>query len=99
MLGGATTGKAIIILNPAEPPLIMRDTIYCAIPADADHDAIAASVHEMATTVQEYVPGYRLPADPQFDDRPTASSRVRRSSSRSRAPATSCRRTPATSTS
>uniref|UniRef100_K1Q3Y9 Acetaldehyde dehydrogenase 1 n=1 Tax=Magallana gigas TaxID=29159 RepID=K1Q3Y9_MAGGI len=67
VLGGATKGKAIIILNPAEPPLIMRDTIFCSIPADADTDAISASIHEVVAEVQGYVPGYRLTADPQFD--------------------------------
>ena len=67
VIGGATRGKAIIILNPAEPPLIMRDTIYCSIPLDADTEAIAAAVHRRAAEVQEYVPGYRLLADPQFD--------------------------------
>lgn len=66
-IGGATTGKAIIILNPAEPPLIMRDTIYCSIPPDADTDAIAASILQVAAEVQDYVPGYRLIAEPQFD--------------------------------
>ena len=67
VLGGATKGKAIIILNPAEPPLIMRDTIFCSIPADADTDAISESVHAVVAEVQGYVPGYRLTADPQFD--------------------------------
>ena len=66
-IGGATRGKAIIILNPAEPPLIMRDTIFCSIPADADTDKIAASIMDVAAEVQTYVPGYRLTADPQFD--------------------------------
>jgi len=67
-VGGAERGKAIIILNPVEPPMIMRDTVYCAIDPDADHDKISASVHEMVAAVQEYVPGYALRADPQFDD-------------------------------
>jgi acetaldehyde dehydrogenase len=66
-VGGATRGKAIIVLNPVEPPMIMRDTIFCAIPADADTEAIAASVHAMVEEVQQYVPGYTLRADPQFD--------------------------------
>src|SRR5215471_6619093 len=66
-VGGAARGKAIIILNPVEPPMIMRDTVFCAIPAGADADAIAASVHAMVEDVQQYVPGYRLRADPQFD--------------------------------
>ncbi|HVN13254.1 MAG TPA: acetaldehyde dehydrogenase (acetylating) [Kineosporiaceae bacterium] len=67
-LGGATVGKAIIILNPAEPPLIMRDTIFCAIEPGADHDAIVASVAAMVAEVQSYVPGYRLRGAPQFDE-------------------------------
>ena len=66
-VGGAERGKAIIILNPAEPPLIMRDTIFCQIPDDADHDAIAASIDAVAAEVQQYVPGYRLRQRPQFD--------------------------------
>ena len=67
VLGGAERGKAIIILNPAEPPLIMRDTIFCQIPDDADHDAIERSVVEVADQVARYVPGYRLRQRPQFD--------------------------------
>ena len=60
-------GKAIIILNPADPPMIMRDTIFCAIPEDADQDAITASIKEVVAQVQTYVPGYRLLNEPQFD--------------------------------
>ena len=67
-LGGATRGKAIIVLNPVEPPMIMRDTVYCAIPAGADHDAITESIHRRVAEVQQYVPGYTLRADPQYDD-------------------------------
>ena len=67
-IGGARRGKAIIILNPADPPMIMRDTIFCAIPSDADHDAITASIHDVVAEVQTYVPGYRLLNEPQFDD-------------------------------
>jgi len=48
--------------------MIMRDTVFCMIPPDADHGAIIRSVHEMVAAVQEYVPGYTLRADPQFDD-------------------------------
>ncbi|MFT4125950.1 MAG: acetaldehyde dehydrogenase (acetylating) [Gordonia sp. (in: high G+C Gram-positive bacteria)] len=66
-IGGAGRGKAIIILNPADPPMIMRDTIFCAIPDDADTDAIAASIHRREKEIQSYVPGYRLLQDPQFD--------------------------------
>jgi acetaldehyde dehydrogenase len=67
-IGGAKRGKAIIILNPADPPMIMRDTIFCAIPEDADHDAIAKSIHDVVAEVQTYVPGYRLLNEPQFDE-------------------------------
>ncbi|WP_257735289.1 acetaldehyde dehydrogenase (acetylating) [Nocardioides dokdonensis] len=67
-IGGAARGKAIIILNPAEPPMIMRDTIYCAVAPDADRDAIVASVLAMERSVQEYVPGYRLLQEPQLDE-------------------------------
>ena len=66
-VGGAARGKAIIILNPVKPPMIMRDTVFCAIPADADTDAITASVHAMADRVKQYVPGYTLRAEPQYD--------------------------------
>ena len=64
-VGGAARGKAIIILNPAEPPLIMRDTVFCLI-GDADQDAIRRSVADMADRVSGYVPGYRLKQDVQF---------------------------------
>lgn len=67
-VGGAARGKAIIILNPVTPPMIMRDTVFCAIGPDADRDAIAESVHRMVAQVQHYVPGYTLRSDPQFDD-------------------------------
>ncbi len=66
-IGGARRGKAIIILNPAEPPLIMRDTIYCSLPAGTDTDKVASSIHDMVNEVQTYVPGYRLRGEPQFD--------------------------------
>ncbi len=71
VVGGARKGKAIIVLNPAEPPLIMRDTVY-TLSAWADEDAIARSVEEVAAAVQAYVPGYRLKQQVQFDrvDRP-----------------------------
>lgn len=66
VIGGAARGKAIIILNPAEPPLIMRDTVY-TLSEFADEAAIAKSVEDMAAAVQEYVPGYRLKQRVQFD--------------------------------
>jgi acetaldehyde dehydrogenase len=65
-VGGAAKGKAIIILNPAEPPLIMRDTVY-TLSDFADEDAVAESVERMTHAVQEYVPGYRLKQRVQFD--------------------------------
>ena len=73
-IGGAAEGKAIIILNPAEPPMIMRDTIFCAVPPDVDQDAIVESVHAMVRAVQDYVPGYRLLQEPQLDE-PSAATR------------------------
>lgn len=66
-VGGAKTGKAIIILNPAEPPLIMRDTVL-AICAKADRDAIKQSIEDTVQAVAEYVPGYRLVKPPVFED-------------------------------
>jgi acetaldehyde dehydrogenase len=66
-VGGAGRGKAIIVLNPADPPVMMRDTVYCDVPADADRAAVAASVTAMVGEVSSYVPGYRLLAEPQFD--------------------------------
>ncbi|WP_286867993.1 MULTISPECIES: acetaldehyde dehydrogenase (acetylating) [unclassified Sphingobium] len=65
-VGGASRGKAIIVLNPAEPPLIMRDTVYC-LTDDADQAAITASVEQMVEDVRKYVPGYRLKQAVQFE--------------------------------
>ncbi|WP_168452208.1 acetaldehyde dehydrogenase (acetylating) [Sphingopyxis microcysteis] len=65
-VGGATRGKAIIVLNPAEPPLIMRDTVYCLCD-DGDRDEIAQSIAAMVAEVQAYVPGYRLKQAVQFE--------------------------------
>jgi acetaldehyde dehydrogenase len=67
-IGGAKRGKAVIILNPVEPPMIMRDTVFCALDPDADRDAVTASILAMVERVREYVPGYALRADPQYDD-------------------------------
>ena len=66
-VGGAERGKAVIILNPVDPPMIMRDTVFCAISPDADRDAITESVLAMVAEVARYVPGYTLRATPQFD--------------------------------
>ena len=65
-MGGAAQGKAIIVLNPAEPPLVMRDTVY-TLSDEADHDEIAKSVENMVKEVQSYVPGYRLKQEVQFE--------------------------------
>jgi len=69
-LGGAARGKAIIILNPAEPPLIMRDTVYCLAEDGADEAAIRTSVDEIVAQVAGYVPGYRLKQRVQFEKVP-----------------------------
>ncbi|MET4576989.1 acetaldehyde dehydrogenase (acetylating) [Ottowia thiooxydans] len=66
-VGGAKSGKAIIVLNPAEPPLIMRDTVYCLADVNADQQAIADSVQQMVRDVAAYVPGYRLKQQVQFE--------------------------------
>ncbi|WP_101760029.1 acetaldehyde dehydrogenase (acetylating) [Oceanicoccus sp. KOV_DT_Chl] len=66
-VGGAGEGKAIIVINPAEPPLIMRDTIHCLTEDEPDQEAITASVHAMIKEVQKYVPGYTLKNGPVFD--------------------------------
>ena len=68
-VGGAKRGKAIIIINPADPPIIMRDTIHCLTETDPDQEAIRASVHAMVAEVQKYVPGYQLKNGPVFDGR------------------------------
>ncbi|GMU67748.1 MAG: acetaldehyde dehydrogenase (acetylating) [Gammaproteobacteria bacterium] len=68
-VGGAKRGKAIIILNPAEPPLIMRDTVHCLTEDEPQRAQIEASVRAMVAEVQKYVPGYRLKNGPVFDGR------------------------------
>ena len=66
-VGGATKGKAIIVLNPAEPPIVMRDTVF-TLSDVADKDAIKNSIHDMVKEVQKYVPGYSLHQEVQFED-------------------------------
>jgi acetaldehyde dehydrogenase len=66
-VGQAAAGKAIIVLNPAEPPLMMRDTIYCLADEHADRERIEASIHAMVRDVAAYGPGYRLKQAVQFD--------------------------------
>ncbi|ATL69809.1 acetaldehyde dehydrogenase (acetylating) [Nocardia terpenica] len=67
-VGGAATGKAIIVLNPAEPPIVMRDTVFCLVEDHGiDHGVIADSIREMERAVAAYVPGYRLVRPVQFD--------------------------------
>lgn len=68
-VGGAKKGKAIIILNPAEPPVMMRDTVHVLVEEAADPQAIIASIHDMVHEVQQYVPGYRLCGEPVFEDK------------------------------
>jgi acetaldehyde/propanal dehydrogenase len=66
-VGGAEKGKAIIIINPAEPPLMMRDTVHCLVEGEPQQDAIRESIAAMIREVQKYVPGYRLVNGPVFD--------------------------------
>lgn len=67
-IGGAKKGKAIIILNPAEPPIIMRNTVYALVEeASMNEKAIVQAILEMVETVQSYVPGYRIRTDPIID--------------------------------
>ena len=66
-VGGAKRAKAIIILNPADPPIMMRNTVYAAV-RDYDREAVTRSIGDMVEAIQEYVPGYRLRMDPLFDE-------------------------------
>ena len=66
-VGGAKKGKAIIILNPAEPPILMRDTVHVLVEGEAKQEEITASIRAMETKVQAYVPGYRIRQEPIFD--------------------------------
>ncbi len=69
-VGGAGTGKAIMVLNPADPPIIMRNTVFCALAEGYDEATVARAIIDMVDQVQEYVPGYRLKSDPVFDAGP-----------------------------
>jgi len=60
VVGGAQRGKAVMIINPADPPVLMRNTVYCLVDGDADHEAIENDVLAMVDKVKSYVPGYRL---------------------------------------
>lgn len=66
-VGGAERARALIILNPADPPVFMRNTVYCLVDGDADHAAIETSVEAMAEKVRTYVPGYKLKQRVQFE--------------------------------
>lgn len=68
-VGGAARGKAIVIINPAEPPIIMRDTVHCLTEGPPDEEAVTASVHAMVEEVRRYVPGYSLKNGPVFEER------------------------------
>jgi acetaldehyde dehydrogenase len=69
-IGGAAHGKAIIILNPADPPILMRNTVFCALPEGTNHQAVVDSVQRMVADVAEYVPGYRLKTRPVIEEGP-----------------------------
>ncbi len=68
VIGGAEESKAIIILNPAEPPLMMRNTVYCVTEDWPDMEAIIESVHDIVSKIKEYVPGYQLLSGPYYDE-------------------------------
>lgn len=76
LVGGAKRGKAIIILNPADPPIMMRNTVFCLVGAKHDAEAVTAAVKEMVARVAEYVPGYRLVAGPEFDSLPDGRTKI-----------------------
>ena len=71
-VGGAARGKAICIFNPAGPPILMRNTVFCALPDGYDEAAVADSITAMVAEVAAYVPGYRLKSPPVFDEGPYA---------------------------
>ncbi len=72
VVGGARKGKALAIINPADPPMMMRNTIYCLTDEEPDQARITASILAMITEVQKYVPGYRLVNGPLFDGKKVA---------------------------
>ncbi len=76
-IGGAKRGKAIIVLNPADPPIMMRNTIYAVAEGDFDEDEVARSVERMVSDIQKYVPGYHLKNEPVFDEQETPWGRKR----------------------
>ncbi|WP_123023744.1 acetaldehyde dehydrogenase (acetylating) [Mycolicibacterium stellerae] len=67
VVGGALRGKAVMVLNPADPPILMRNTVYCLVDGDSDHQAIEQSITEIVDKVNGYVPGYRLKQRVQFE--------------------------------
>jgi acetaldehyde dehydrogenase len=67
-VGGAGRGKAIIVMNPADPPIMMKNTVFAAVPPNIDREAVQASIEEAVAGVQAYVPGYRLKTEPVFDE-------------------------------
>lgn len=67
-VGGATHGKAIMVLNPADPPMLMRNTVFCGLSPGCDQQAILDSVESIVSEVAQYVPGYRLKSEPVFED-------------------------------
>lgn len=69
-VGGAHVGKAIMVLNPAEPPIIMRNTVFCALHSGYDEALVSKSILDMVDKVADYVPGYRLKSEPVFDEGP-----------------------------
>jgi len=67
LVGGAQRSKVVMILNPADPPILMRNTVYCLVEGDCDHAAIDASITATVNEVQRYVPGYKLKQPVQFE--------------------------------